>query len=272
METPALFDHEDMAPNPRATIGDNKPDPFVIDPETRADFDARIKAFLAGADIWAERGEFDEDLAQRANDFLTGAAKLYGEADKARLAETKALRDETTTRNAWWNERLDKIERIKAVVQRPLKVFLAKKKVEDEAKRRAAEAEARAAEEAARLAALEAANATTTSAQIDADARAAALAEQAEEAQRAAKAAAEPTRVESATGAGNRRGLKLKRHIEITSLPMAIAFYLKRPAGRAAIERLVQQMAEAHVRELGVKTPLVEIAIDGVKVTESEEI
>ncbi|HRE44058.1 MAG TPA: hypothetical protein PKY87_08815, partial [Terricaulis sp.] len=55
--------------------------------EARADIEQRIATFLAGADVWSERETLDDDLASRANDFITGARKLWSVADNQRKAE-----------------------------------------------------------------------------------------------------------------------------------------------------------------------------------------
>jgi hypothetical protein len=252
-----------------AGIGHNSGDAFA---PKRADIDDRIDAFLRGADIWHARDDLDDDLAARANDFLAGAGKLRSEANKARLAETEPLRKATDAVNAWWAKRIGMIEAIETVIKPKLKRYLDAKAARDRAARDAAE---RAARDAAARAAAETAAAAAASAPSERIA-AAARAEEAEDAAREAAAAAKdlsgPARVGSATGLANRRALRVRREVEVTSLPMAIAYYMRREGGRESLARCVQQMAEAQVRALGVATPLADIAIAGITVTEREDL
>lgn len=255
--------------NPREHIGANFPGEFEA---VRDSVEERLAAFLKGLDIWDGRKDFDDELAEKANDFLTGVQRLRSEADKARLAETKPHRDATASVNAWWEERLTKLDKIKAKVLAPLDAYAKRKKAEADEARRQAEQRAAEAAEALRLAELEAATARTASQQIEAEARAETAAAEADAAAKQAERAAEPARIASATGAGRTRSLRRERKVSIDSLPMALAYFMKDPAARAAIHDLIERLANAHVRGLGVDTPLAQCRIDGCTITESEKL
>jgi hypothetical protein len=227
--------------DPTARIGDNSGDPFALN---RADIEQRIGAFMAGADVWSERDTLDDDLAARANDFITGARRLWKEADDARKAEKQPHLDAGRAVDESWAPLLARVEKIVALVKPKVEAFLrakqeAQRKAEEEARRRQREAEA-----AARAAAADAAAAQSASARIEAEERAEAAQREAEIAEAQARANAGPARAESATGLANRRGLKTERKAEIVSLAQALAHYRNHPE----IEALILKLANADLR------------------------
>lgn len=206
--------------------GHNSADPLAA---LRADIEQRIGAFMSGADIWNDRAEIDAALEGRANDFLTGARRLWKEADDARKAEGRPHRDAEKAVNESWAPLLARVEKTAAVIAPKLDAWLKKKqeaqgKAEQEARDRQ-----RQAEEAARAAAADAAAAQSASARIEAEERAEAARKQAELAERQAQANAGPARAESATGLANRRSLKTVRTPRIVSLAQAVNHYKAEP-------------------------------------------
>lgn len=228
---------------PRA--GDNSADPFAA---TRADIEQRIAAFLQGADVWDQRAELDDDLAARANDFISGARKLWKEADDARKAEKQPHLNASRAVDESWASLLARVEKIVGIVKPRLEQFLLQKA---EA-RRAAEAEARRkqreAEDAARAAEADAAAAQSASARILAEENAEVARKQAEQAARQAEASAAPARIQSATGLGRTRSLTTKRAPVITSKAMVLSHYRDHPE----IEALLLKLLAAELRHAPV--------------------
>ena len=212
----------------------NDPDPFAA---KRADIDQRLSAFLEAADTWAKRGELDDALAERANDFIAGAKKLLKEAEEARKAEKKPHMDAAKAVDQTWDAIKTRIEKVIGVVTPKLAAHLRKKDEERRAREEEARRKAREAEEAARLAAADAAAAESAQARIEAEERAEAEARRAAEAAAEAERAREPARVESATGLANRKGLRTVRKPVIVSLPQALSHYRNEPELAELIER-----------------------------------
>lgn len=209
-----------------ATIGDNSAAMFA---DLLANIDARVDKFLKGAEVWSAREELDDDLAARANDYLTGLRKLYAEIDGARKAEKQPHIDAGRAIDEKWSKRIVRVEAAAHTVRELLTKFLrAKQQKQREEAARLREAAAR--EEAARRAAeAEAENAQTVADKIAAKQRAAESEEAAREAAAIAQSLDGPARAESFTGAGNRRGLRRTYKPRLTSLPLALAHYRDEP-------------------------------------------
>lgn len=220
----------------------NSDDPFAA---VRADIDQRLATFARGADIYEQRGELDDDTAARANDFITGLKQLLKEAEDARKAEKKPHMDAAKAVDESWEAIKRRIEKVIGVVRPMLDRHLRRKEEERQKAEQQAREKARAAEAEARRAAEEAAKAASASARIEAEERAAEQQRIAAEAQQRAERAAEPVRVESATGLANRRGFKTVRRPRIESLPQALAHYRARPE----VAELILQLAARELRE-----------------------
>lgn len=235
----------------------------------RADIDARIDAFLKGADIWAERKELDDELAARANDFLAGLKKLQREADEARKAEKKPHQDAARAVDDAWKLRTGRIERIIGIVRPLLDRFLRAKAEKERLAREEAERRRREAEEAARAAEADAAAAASASQRIEAEERAEAARRESEIAAAEAAKRAEPTRIESATGLANRRGLKTVRKARIVSLPLALAHY----KDHADVADAILRLANAELRHAPVIEGVKQIPkIPGIVFDETQEL
>lgn len=246
--------------------GHNSGDPFA---EARADIEQRIATFLQGADVWDGRDTLDEDMAGRANDFITGARKLWSVADNQRKAEKQPHLDAGRAVDDSWAPLLARIEKIVAVVKPKVEAFLrakqeAQRQAEAEARRKQQEAEA-----AARAAAADAAAAQSASARIEAEERAEAARREAEQAEAQARANSGPARAESATGLANRRSLKTKREPKIVSLAMAINHYRSEPELTALIERFAARDLRAAPTVRGKKTIP---TIPGIAWVETQEL
>lgn len=246
--------------------GHNSLDPLAA---ARADIEQRIGAFLQAGDIWEQRAELDDDLAARANDFVTGARRLWKEADDARKAEKQPHLDASRAVDDSWAPLLTRVEKIVALVKPKIDAFLRAK----QEKQRQAEAEARRqqqeAEAAARAAAADAAAAQSASARIEAEERAEAAAKAAEIAEAQAKANSGPARVSSATGLANQRSLKTKRTPQITSLAMAVNHYRAEPELIALIEKFAARDLRAAPTIRGKKSIP---TIPGVTWVETQEL
>lgn len=206
-------------------------------------FEAKLKEWLAGADVWAARAELDADLAPRARDFIDGVKKFGRKADDARKVEKEPHLAASREVDARWKSITDAAAKIAAIVEPKLLAYMkAEQKKADDA-RREAEARARAAEDAQRRAEADAATARTDSARIEAE-RTAQVAAQVVEAEQKAAAAA-PVRVESATGLARAAGLKTIRRARIVDLNRALLHY----RGDPKLRDLILQLANADIRD-----------------------
>lgn len=235
--------------------------------EKRADILQRLQKFLEGADIWAARDALDAETAPRARDFLAGAKKLQREADDARKEEKQPHSDAAKAVDDYWWGVIERIGAVADVVAPKLEAFLR------EEKKRAAEAKAEAErqraelEAQARARAADAAMAQSESARIQAEADAKEMTRQAAAAETAARKAAGPVRVGSATGLANRVGLRTRRTARITSVPLAFAHFRAHPD----IEALLVRLANAEMRAAPTLDGVKQLpAIPGVEWVEEE--
>lgn len=205
-----------------------------------ADVEKRLAAFSKAADVWAQRNdaEIDDDLAARANDFITGLLKLRSEADAARKAEKQFWLDGGRDVDNRWAPLITRALRLADVVKPLLAAHLRKKEAAARVAREAAEKRQREEEEAARAAEIDAASKRRASDRIAAQERADEHRVAADAAAAEAAALAGPVRAESTTGMANRRGLRTVLLPSITSLPQALAYYRSEAEVRALIERL----------------------------------
>lgn len=223
-------------------------------------FDAKLKEWLAAADVWAGRAELDAELAPRARDFIDGVKKFGRKADDARKAEKEPHLAASREVDARWKSITDAAAKIAAIVEPKLLAFMkAEQKKADDARR---EAEAIAAKAAAEKKAAEdaAAKAATASARIEAERKAEEAAQVEQTAQRAAETG--PVRVESATGLARSAGLKTIRKARITDIKRALLHYSADPK----LREIVLQLANADIRA----SKGGEINIPGVAVDEEQ--
>jgi hypothetical protein len=246
---------------PLAGLGDNSGDVFA---GLYDDVDNRVAAFLRGADVWHDRKEFDKDLAERANDFITGARLLYAEAEKHREAEKAPVLKKGREIDAKWKALQDKIQKIVATVKPKVEAYLAaeRKRQAEEQKKRDEEARlARAAAEAAEAAA---ALANKPSEQIEAEATA-------EEARKAAAAAERnarnvaPAKVASATGIGRTASLRRVRVVKLTHPALAFTYFKNAPE----LHDLLETLAKRHCAAMGIDA---EVAIPGFDISIEEKL
>ena len=106
----------------------NLDDPFAA---ARADIDARLAQFLKAVDdVWEKRDEFDEDLAARANDFITGAKQLAKEAEEARKAEKAPHLEAAKAVDASWEAIQTRIAKVIGLVAPPFELKLDAREVQ----------------------------------------------------------------------------------------------------------------------------------------------
>ncbi len=205
-------------------------------------FEAKLKEWLAGADVWAGRAELDADLAPRARDFIDGVKKFGRKADEARKVEKEPHLAASRDVDARWKSITDAAAKIATIVEPKLLAYMrAEQKKADDARR---EAEAIAAKAAAEKRAAEdaAAKAVTASARIEAERKADQAAQIEQSAQRAAETG--PVRVESATGLARSAGLKTIRRARITDIKRALLHFSADPK----LREIVEQLANAEIR------------------------
>lgn len=251
---------------PRA--GDNSRDPHA---KAYADIEARIAALASAGDVWESRVDFSETDAEKANDFITGAKRLKKEADEARKLEKEPHLQAGRDVDAKWKKFETRIDKIIAIVSPKLAAFLRRKQEEERAAAEAARREAREAEAAANAARMDAANAANASARMEAEERADEHARLAETKRADAEDLSGPTRVESATGLANRKGLRTVRRAQITSLPQALAYFSTH--NRVEVEELLLSLANAAARH-GPTTAGVKMVpkIPGIAFVETQEL
>lgn len=238
-----------------APLGHNNP------PQTDFEkFEAKLKEWLAGADVWAGRAELDADLAPRARDFIDGVKKFGRKADEARKVEKEPHLAASREVDARWKSITDAAAKIAAIVEPKLLAYMRAEQKKADDLRKEAEDRAREAQEAQRRAEADAAAAKSESARIEAE-RAAQSAAQIVEAETKAAAAA-PVRVPSATGLARSAGLKTIRKARIVNLNSALLHYRTNPEVLALIERLAN--ADIRASKGGA------ISIPGVEIVEEQ--
>lgn len=218
--------------NTPAKMGDNRPP--IYDPDIYADFDGKVRDFADAAAAWKEAGAIEsQEQAEKANDFLAGARKLFKEVDDRRKVEKQPHLDAGKTIDSDFGRLKDLIEKAVAWVKTPLAAYMqeqeriaAQKRAEAEAKARA---EAEAAAEAVRQA--EARNDLVGAAEAE---------EAAKAAEKAAKAAEKIKggQVGSATGGGRTAALRTVRHAEIANINTAFLTYRAHPEIAETLVRL----------------------------------
>lgn len=246
--------HQDAPP----PIGHNNPP----EPTEFEKFNAKLKDWAEAADVWAARGELDDELAPRARDFIDGVKKFARLADAARDAEKRPYLEAGRAIDARWKGLIDAAAKIAKTVEPKLLAYMKKQKAIADAKAAEAAKAAREAEEAKKRAELDAAQAMTASARIDAERRAAEAAAQQKAAERAASNG--KVAVASATGLAKNAGLRTVRRARIDEPMRTLLHYARHSEVLALIERL----ANADIRA----AKGAEIEIPGVTVIETQEL
>jgi hypothetical protein len=196
---------EDDAPPP---AGHNNPPPY--DEAALEKTKSTVDKFLAAADVWRKTEITSEKMAGQLGDMITGLRELGAQVEAERKAAKKPHDDAGKAVQAVYVPMTDRVDRALDTCLKRLKVYVDKRKAEDEAKRQKEIAEAAEAERLAKLAAMDAAQTGS----VEDEARAA---EQAKEAEAKAKAAAKPVSggVKSASGGGRTVAERSRMTVEI---------------------------------------------------------
>ncbi len=227
----------DLSSTP-AGIGDNNPPPY--DAEAYDAFKTKVRDFSDAAAEWKERGAIeDKETAEKANDFVSGARKLFKEIDTKRASEKKPHLDAGRAIDADFKKLTSIIETAVAWVKKPLQAYM------QEQERLVAERKA----EEERIAREEAESAARAAAQAEARNDIMGIEEAKEAAEAARKREEEAQKVEtakvgSATGGGRRSAMRTVRKAKITSVNLAFAYFRDRPE----LAALLVQLADAEIR------------------------
>lgn len=227
--------------NPRAVMGDNRPPPF--DAAIVADLKTKSDEFANAAGVWLDKGALQsEDDAQRLNDFVAGARKLWKKIDDVRKDAKKPHDDAGKAVQAAFTPLLDALKKAGERVQ-PLAT---KWMQEQEAKRlkaeREAEEKARKAREEAKRLMDQAAERNDIVGEMEAQA---ALDDAEKKAKEAARDAKTPVRVASATGGTKAMSLRTYVTAEIENIHKAMLHYKDAPDLVACIKTLAEREARA---------------------------
>lgn len=216
-----------MTDETTAGIGHNLP-PF----ET---IKQRTDALIDTANRWiTERGEIaDEDMAGKANDFLTQLRAEFKAADKERKAEKQPHLDAGKAVDAKYKPVTERLEKAANAIKKMLTPWLQKKQREEEEAQRSAQEEARAKAEAEAKRAEELAKEGNA---IDAEI----AAEEAEQAVKAADKIAEaPVRAGVKGELGRTASLRTTYYGEIADFDKCLDHYKGHVAIRETLEKLV---------------------------------
>lgn len=232
-----MNDHSNI-PNERAVMGSNQGPSF--NPEVTAEFEEKIRDFADAAAEWKEQGEItDNDTAEKANDFLSGARKLFKSIEDRRREEKQPYLDAGREVDAAFNSLKSKIEKAVGLVKKPLEAFMKEQeRLERERKAREAKEARRAQEEAARKA-REAERRNDVIAQDEAETEL----KEAEKAETQARKKT-TTKVGSATGGGRSAAMRTTRTAHLTNVNQAMLHYRTRPE----MSDLLVRLANADIR------------------------
>ena len=233
------MDTTPAAPAATAALGHNNPPPY--DPDVLQQHKAKATEFLVAAGEWADiKVITTEEMAERLNDFMAGARKVYSDMESARKKQKEPHIAAGKAVDVAFGTTLDALEKaMKALKENLLTPYLVEKdrreKAEQEERRRAAAAAAEEAERLRREA--EARNDFSGIAESEEAAKAAAKDE---------KAAAKPVsaKVGSATGGTRSTGLREQKTVVVTNLNALFMALRDRPE----VEELLVRLANAHVR------------------------
>lgn len=249
-----------MTPPP---AGHNNPP--LVDPDMMADISSRLDEFMKASTAIREAHKDapirDEVTASRVTDHVAGLRGLAKQIEKARVDAKRPYDEKAKAVQELFKPMLDRVERATKAMLDLSTDYLTWKR-DQEAKR---QAEERAAAEAARRAAEQATAAAAASGDLDAEAEAARLTEEAEkqakEAERERK-----VNVGSATGAGRTISAVTVRSAVLKepragSLAQLFLFYRDRPE----VEELLLRLANADIRAKDVD----ESKIPGIEIKET---
>lgn len=227
-------------------------------------FEDDVATFLKGWDVWAERPTLDDVTAPRARDFLAGAQQLVKKLDAARREAKLPHERAAKAVDEDFNKPKARLEAVITGIKVKINAYADALAKAEAARRAEAARAAQEAREAAAAAAMDATNAPTASARIDADMQAAELAKTAAAAEKEAARVA-PVRIESATGLAKGLGVRRRRVCTLKSLPLACAHFKDAPELRDVLERL----ANAECRAAGIDT---DVRIPGFEITTTEGV
>lgn len=244
--------------NAPAGIGDNNPPPY--DAEAYDGFKNKVRDFTDAAAEWKEAGAIEgTEAAEKANDFLAGARKLFNDIEELRAKEKKPHWDAGVRIDGDFKKLKTSIETAIEWVKKPLQAYMQEQE-RIEAERKAEEE--RKAREEAKAAARAAAQAESRN-DIMGQEEAKAAAEEAQKREQEAQKV-ETAKVGSATGGGRRTAMRTVRKAEIESLNLAIAYYRERPE----LSALLVQLANADLRA----AKGADIKIPGFKITSERKL
>jgi hypothetical protein len=223
-------------PNPRASIGDNKPPPDPIK--------VRTDELVAAANKWGATDIKDQDNADALSAFIDQLRAQEKLVEEKRKTEKKPHIDAADAVDAEWNPLKALLDKSKKMVMPRLDAWLLKLKEKKEEDDRRAKAEAdrlaKIAAEAAEKAAQEAAqDGDVISASVAAEAAEKAAQEAAKTAQ---KQASQPVNFKSSLGART-KSLRTYWHARVTSHMAALAHFKNHPDVIAVVARLAEQAA-----------------------------
>lgn len=204
----------------------NSDDPFAA---KRAEIDAALAKFMEGADVYEQRGDLDDDTAERANDYIAGLKQLSREAEQARVAEKAPHLAAGKAVDASWDAIKSRISKLIDTVQPRLDRFLKEKQARQRREAEEAARKQREAEQAARDAAAAAAAADNASARIAAQEREESARRIADEEAARAQRLSAPVRVASATGLARTKSLTTERTPVLVSMAQALQHYKAEP-------------------------------------------
>jgi hypothetical protein len=219
---------------------------------------ARNMADVAGS--WKDAGEITtREQAQQANDFLSGARKLFKDIEERRKLEKKPFYEAGRAIDAAFGEVRETVERAAGLVKPLVEAFLRAEEAKERARRaeekRQAQAEAEQAEQARKQAEVR----NDILGQQEAEKRAVAAREAEAEAQKA-----QSTKLDSATGGGKRTALRTRRYAEITNVNQAMLHYRAHPE----MTDLLLRLANAELRAAKGKA----ITIPGFDIQEERKL
>lgn len=245
-----------MTAEAQAEIGHNNP------PDTDfSDLRDEVNEFGQAAEAWGRHGVNDAGDAEKMNDFISGARRLYKRIDEARVTEKKPHDEAAAAVQAKYKPLLTSIEKAAAAAKTLLTSYMQRLEREQAEQRRREAEEAAKAEAEARAKAEAAQESGDMVGATEAEEAAKAAAKQAAKASDPKSSAA---RVGSASGSARSMGMRTVREAKISNLPLALAHYKKHPK----IEATILEIANAEIRASKGE----EIEIPGVEIVETRRV
>lgn len=244
--------------NEMSGVGHNNGPAF--NPEILDSLSSKVAEIADAAGDWKDAGEIvSKAQAEKANDFLSGARKLYKSIDDRRKVEKQPFLDAGREVDAAFNSLKETVDRSAKLVKPLVEAFLraeeAKERARKDEEARQAREDAEAAEAARRRA--EARNDVIGQQQAEDQAQAAREAE-------AEAAKVESAKLDSATGGGKRTALRTRRYAEITNINQALLHF----RDRAEVSDLLLRLANDQIRRAKGS----DISIPGFEVKEERKL